>query len=53
MTDPTCETTRRFMRRVPLLALAALCGLATLVALMAAARLGSLVAYADPIPPPQ
>jgi len=33
--------------------MAALCGLAALVALMAAAHLGSLVAYADPIPPPQ
>ncbi|HUT20062.1 MAG TPA: hypothetical protein VM366_12985, partial [Anaerolineae bacterium] len=53
MTDLTHDTTRRFVRRVPLLATAALCGLAALVALIAAARLGSLVAYADPIPPPE
>ena len=52
MTDPTHDTKRRSVRRIPLLLTAALCGLAALVGLIAAARLGALVAYADPIPPP-
>ncbi|MFN2156824.1 MAG: hypothetical protein ACK2UX_16440 [Anaerolineae bacterium] len=46
-------TMRRLLRRAPLLAMTVTCGLVALVALIAAARLGSPVAYAAPIPPPE
>lgn len=53
MTDHSPDLTRRIVRRTPLLVTAILCGLAALLALIAAARMGSFVAYADPIPPPE
>jgi uncharacterized repeat protein (TIGR01451 family) len=53
MGNTSSPTLRRLLRRAPLLALTTTCGLVALVALIAAARLGSPVAYAAPIPPPQ
>jgi uncharacterized repeat protein (TIGR01451 family) len=53
MGNTNLPTARRLLRRAPLLAMAVTCGLLALVALIVAARLGSPVAYAAPIPPPQ